>query len=45
MRYLLHRLPYTNKDAAVIGTVDPLLVGRASLVAGQAEEFTASAEA
>jgi polyphosphate kinase 2 len=45
MRYLLHRLPYANKDAAVIGTVDPLLVGRASLVAGQAEEFTASAEA
>ncbi len=40
MRYLLHRLPYANKDAAVIGAVDPLLVGRASLIAGQAEEFT-----
>jgi len=40
MRYLLHRLPYRNKDAAVIGTVDPLLVGRASLVGGGAEEFT-----
>jgi polyphosphate kinase 2 len=40
MRYLLHRLPYTNKDAVVIGPVDPLLVGRASLIAGQAEEFT-----
>jgi len=40
MRYLLHRLPYSNKDAAVIGPVDPLLVGRASLVAGHAEEFT-----
>jgi len=40
MRYLLHRLPYTNKDAAIIGAVDPLLVGRASLIAGQAEEFT-----
>ncbi len=40
MRYLLHRLPYTNKDAAVIGPVDPLLVGRASLISGQAEEFT-----
>jgi polyphosphate kinase 2 len=40
MRYLLHRLPYTNKDAAVIGPVDPLLVGRASLIAGAAEEFT-----
>jgi polyphosphate kinase 2 len=40
MRYLLHRMPYTNKDAVVIGAVDPLLVGRASLIAGQAEEFT-----
>ena len=40
MRYLLHRLPYPNKDAAVLGTVDPLLVGRASLVGGLAEEFT-----
>jgi polyphosphate kinase 2 len=40
MRYLLQRLPYGNKDAGVIGSVDPLLVGRASLVAGLAEEFT-----
>ena len=40
MRYLLHRMPYKNKDVAVIGTVDPLLVGRAALVAGRAEEFT-----
>ncbi len=40
MRYLLHRMPYTNKDATVIGAVDPLLVGRASLIAGLAEEFT-----
>jgi polyphosphate kinase 2 len=42
MRYLLHRLPYQNKDATVIGTVDPLLVGRAALVGGRAEEFTPS---
>ena len=40
MRYLLHRLPYTNKDASVIGAVDPLLVGRAALVAGRAEEYS-----
>jgi polyphosphate kinase 2 len=40
MRYLLQRLPYTNKDPAVIGTVDPLLVGRASLISGLAEEFS-----
>jgi polyphosphate kinase 2 len=45
MRYLLHRLPYANKDAAVIGPVDPLLVGRASLIAGLAEEFTPGSSA
>jgi polyphosphate kinase 2 len=40
MRYLLHRLPYTNKDVGVLGAVDPLLVGRAALVAGRAEEYS-----
>jgi polyphosphate kinase 2 len=39
MRYVLHRLPYTRKKAEAVGSVDPLLVGRASLVAGPAEEF------
>jgi polyphosphate kinase 2 len=32
MRYVLHRLPYTNKDAANLGTLDTLLVGRAHVV-------------
>ncbi len=41
MRYLLHRLPYANKDSGVIGTVDPLLVGRAALVNSRHEEFVA----
>jgi polyphosphate kinase 2 len=45
MRYLLLRMPYTNKDAPTIGTVDPLLVGRAALVAGPGEEFTPSSDA
>ncbi|MFT3817937.1 MAG: polyphosphate kinase 2 [Rubrivivax sp.] len=45
MRYLLQRLPYANKDATVLGTVDPLLVGRAALVAGAAEEFTPASNA
>jgi hypothetical protein len=40
MRYLLHRLPYATKEPSVLGTVDPLLVGRASLISGTAEEFT-----
>ncbi len=29
MRYVLHKLPYDNKDVNIIGPVDPLLVGRA----------------
>ena len=45
LRYLLQRMPYPNKDQALIGTADPLLVGRASLVAGGAEEFTPTSTA
>ncbi|WP_233873479.1 polyphosphate kinase 2 [Paraburkholderia adhaesiva] len=29
MRFVLHRLPYVNRDPDVIGVVDPLIVGRA----------------
>lgn len=32
MRYVLHRLPYTNKDLVNIGALDNLLVGRAHVV-------------
>jgi polyphosphate kinase 2 (PPK2 family) len=32
MRYVLHKLPYTNKDLERIGPLDPLLVGRAHVV-------------
>ena len=32
MRYVLHKLPYSNKDLTAIGTLDPLLVGRAHIV-------------
>ena len=45
IRYLLHRLPYTRKDALSIGKVDTLIVGRAALVAGLAEEFTPTSDA
>jgi polyphosphate kinase 2 len=37
MRYLLHKLPYTNKDIDQIGVLDPLLVGRAHVVYEQGE--------
>lgn len=29
LRYVLHKLPYTNKDIEQVGPIDPLLVGRA----------------
>ncbi|MFY9255925.1 MAG: polyphosphate kinase 2 [Fuerstiella sp.] len=29
MRYVLHSMPYTGKDIDTIGTIDPLIVGRA----------------
>ncbi|MDD2882474.1 MAG: polyphosphate kinase 2 [Rhodoferax sp.] len=32
MRYVLHKLPYTNKELPNIGTLDTLLVGRAHVV-------------
>jgi len=37
MRYVLHKLPYSKKDIAAIGTLDPLLVGRAHIVYEQGE--------
>ncbi len=45
MRYLLHRLPYTNKDLPTIGAVDPLLVGRPSLVPGRGEDLLGAPDA
>jgi len=39
MRFLLQRLPYANKDRKTIGAVDPLVVGRPSLVASQGDEL------
>lgn len=38
MRYLLQRIPYGQKDVAKIGPVDPLIVGRPSLVSTQGED-------
>lgn len=32
MRYVLHKLSYSNKDLERIGSLDPLLVGRANVV-------------
>lgn len=32
MRYVLHSLPYTGKDTAAIGPIDPLILGRANTI-------------
>ena len=44
MRYLLHSLPYDNKDVERIGPLDPLLVGRAQLVYERGEHQGGMAE-
>lgn len=38
LRYILHKLPYTNKDLDSIGPMDPLLVGRANSVYERGEK-------
>jgi hypothetical protein len=38
MRYILHRLDYTNKNPEAIGPLDPLLVGRAHVVYERGEQ-------
>jgi polyphosphate kinase 2 len=38
MRYVLHKLPYTNKDLEHVGPLDPLLLGRAHVVYERGEE-------
>ena len=42
MRYLLHRLPYENKDLSKIGPVDPLIVVRPSLVSDRGDDQLAT---
>lgn len=38
LRYVLHKLPYTNKDDKRIGPLDPLIVGRAHIVYERGEK-------
>ncbi|HUN94130.1 MAG TPA: polyphosphate kinase 2 [Burkholderiaceae bacterium] len=42
LRYLLHRMPYTKRDLAAVGPVDPLIVGRPSLVPSAGDDQLAS---
>lgn len=41
MRYVLHKLPYSNKNLEAIGPLDPLLVGRAHVVYERGEKEAA----
>jgi polyphosphate kinase 2 len=41
MRYVLHKLPYANKDLAQVGKLDPLIVGRAHVVYERGERAQA----
>ncbi len=43
MRYVLHKVPYANKDIDRIGRLDPLLVGRAHIVFERGERGAESA--
>jgi polyphosphate kinase 2 len=45
MRYILHRLPYGKKKLDAIGAVDPLIVGRPSLVPSVGDDQLASSAA
>jgi polyphosphate kinase 2 len=38
MRYILHKLPYKNKDTARIGNLDSMIVGRANVVYERGEQ-------
>ena len=38
MRYILHKMPYTNKTVQHIGNLDPLIVGRAHVVYERGEK-------
>ena len=38
LRYVLHKLPYTGKDLAQVGKLDPLIVGRAHVVYERGEK-------
>ncbi|MDR3352542.1 MAG: polyphosphate kinase 2 [Zoogloeaceae bacterium] len=43
MRYVLHKIPYANKDLNRIGPLDPLLVGRANVVYEKGEQESIAA--
>ncbi|MBS0611758.1 MAG: polyphosphate kinase 2 [Proteobacteria bacterium] len=43
LRYILHRMPYVNRQVDSVGAVDPLIVGRPALVSSAQDDALASA--
>jgi polyphosphate kinase len=41
MRHFLHSLPYSGKEAAIVASADPLIVGTADYVIGRKHSFAA----
>lgn len=39
MRYILHKIPYDNKDLKMVGKLDPLLVGRSNVIYEKGENL------
>lgn len=39
MRYILHKIPYDQKNLQLIGRLDPLLVGRSNVIYERGESF------
>jgi hypothetical protein len=39
LRYVLHKIPYDQKDFSLIGRIDPLLVGRSNIIYEKGETF------
>ncbi len=38
MRFVLTKIPYSNKDTNMIGRVDPLIVGRSNVIYEKGED-------
>lgn len=44
MRYILHRIPYKNKNLKAVGKLDPLLVGRSNVIYEKGENLVVASQ-
>lgn len=45
VRYILHKIPYSNKDPQMIGKVDSLIVGRSNVIYEKGEDHLMESKA